>query len=367
MNLQKDSGLDNQYKEKNILVFVQHMTDGGAERVLSELISYWYKKGARVTVVETTPKKFKESYYMPDGVEDIKLPNTTIKLIDYAIIYLSMIRIMRKNPKASVLAFTEAMILKLALTFPFVKNRIVLSLRNDPVSTPESKVYRRLRDWAFQKSDANVFQTTDAMHYFPQEVWKKSVIIPNPINPDIPDMYSGLREKKIVAAGRLTGQKNFKMLINAFSRLHKDFPDYCLYIYGRGELEGELRKQAEDLGIADSVVFPGFSEHIYQDIRKSALYVSSSDFEGISNSMLEALALGLPSVVTDCPAGGARLAINDHENGILVPIGDEQALYIAMKYMLENPEEAIRMGKNAAQIRERWPIEKIADRWLELF
>ena len=87
----------------------------------------------------------------------------------------------------------------------------------------------------------------------------------------------------------------------------------------------------------------------------------------ISNSMLEALALGLPSVVTDCPAGGARLAIQDRENGMLIPTGDEQALYTAMKYMLENPEEASRMGNNAAKIRERWPIEKIADRWLELF
>ena len=367
MDLRKDDVLDHGYREKHIIVFVQHMTDGGAERVLSELISYWHKKNARVTVVETTPKKYKESYYIPNGVEDVKLPYTNRKFIDYLIGFLFMSRIMRKNPKATVLAFTETMILKLALTLPFVNNRIVLSLRNDPVSTPDSKVYRRLRDWAFQKSDANVFQTIDALQYFPQSVREKSIIIPNPINPDIPEMYSGLREKKIVAVGRLTGQKNFRMLINAFSLLHKDFPDYSLYIYGRGELEEELIKQAKDLGIADYVIFPGFSEHIYQDILKSALYVSSSDFEGISNSMLEALALGLPSVVTDCPAGGARLAINDRENGMLVPTGDEQALYTAMKYMLENPEEAIRMGKNAAHIRERWPIEKIAERWLELF
>lgn len=367
MELQNNDLVDNPYKEKHIIVFVQHMTDGGAERVLSELISYWHLKNARVMVIETAPKMFKESYCLPDGVKDIKLRNTNIKYINYAIIYISMIKIMRKYPKASVLAFTESMILKLALTLPFVNNRIVLSLRNDPVSTPDSKIFRRLRDWAFSKSNANVFQTADAMHYFPPEVWEKSVIIPNPINPDMPEAYTGLREKKIVAVGRLSKQKNFKMLINAFTHLHKDFPEYSLYIYGRGELEDELRKQAKDLGVADYVVFPGFSEHIYQDIRKSALYVSSSDYEGISNSMLEALALGLPSVVTDCPAGGARLAIQNRENGLLVPTADEQAFYTAMKYMIENPEDAERMGMNAARIRERWPIEKIADRWLELF
>ncbi len=367
MSFEKEVAQEIYFNRKHILIFVQHMTDGGAERVLSELISYWYSEHTRVTVVETTPKMFKESFYMPEGVEDIKIRNTGIRLIDYVIIFISMIKIMHKNPKASVLAFTESMILKLALTLPFVNNRIVLSLRNDPVSTPKSKIFRCLRDWAFKKSDANVFQTTDAMEYFPESVRGKSVIIPNPINPEIPEMYSGERKKEIVAMGRLSTQKNFKMLINSFAVLHKEFPDYSLFIYGRGDLEEELRKQTEDLGISDCVVFPGFSEHIYQDIRECALYVSSSDFEGISNSMLEALALGLPSVVTDCPAGGARLAITDHENGILVPVGDEQALYTAMKYMLENPEEACRMGKNAATIRERWPIEIIADRWLELF
>lgn len=358
---------DNAQEKKHLLIFVQHMSDGGAERVLSELISFWVKKRIRVTIVETAPQMYRESYCLPDGIEDVKLKASKNKLTDYAVISQSMISIMRKNPQATVLAFTESMILRLALTLPFVKNRIVLSLRNDPVSTPDSKLYRRLRDWAFSKSDANVFQTADAMNYFPQAVQDKSVIIPNPINPDLPEVYTGPREKKIVAVGRLSIQKNFRMLIKAFALLHKDYPDYFLVIYGRGELEDELKKQAEDLSVSDCVIFSGFSEHIYQDIQKSTMYVSSSDFEGISNSMLEALALGLPSVVTDCPAGGARLAIRNYENGILVPVGDEQAFYEAMKYMLDHPEDACRMGENAAKIRERWPIEKIANQWLELF
>ncbi len=367
MNKQNDHISDTQRKERKILIFVQHMTDGGAERVLSELISAWHKKNTQLIVVETAPEMFQNSYYLPEGVQIIKFHNSKIKLLKYMNIYISMIRIMHRHPDASALAFTEAMVLKVALMLPFVKNRIVLSLRNDPYSTPDSKWFRRLRDWAFLKADACVFQTPDAMNYFPQQVKAKSVIIPNPINPDIPEAYTGTREKKIVAAGRLSPQKNFKMLIQAYAMLHKDYPDYPLIIFGRGEEEDKLKQLAADLHVSDAVSFPGFSDHIYQDIQKSALYVSCSDYEGISNSMLEALVLGIPSVVTDCPAGGARLAITDYENGILVPVGDTKSLYVAMKYMLDHPEEANRMGRNAVKIRERWPVDKIADLWLDLF
>ena len=361
------NSLKKQNSRKQILIFVEHMTDGGAERVLSELITQWNKKHTQLIVVETAPEKFQNCYNLPEEVDVIKLNNSKIQLLQYGNIFVSMIRIMHQYPSASVLAFTESMIIKLALTLPLVRNRIVLSLRNDPLLTPNPKLYRRIRDWAFLKADACVFQTPDAMNYYPQQVKEKSVIIPNPINPDIPEAYTGTREKKIVAVGRLSSQKNFKMLIQAFAMLHEDYPDYPLIIFGRGEAEAELKRLAADLQVSDFVLFPGFSDNIYQDIQKSALYVSSSDYEGISNSMLEALALGIPSVVTDCPAGGARLAITDHENGILVPVGDTKSLYMAMKYMLDHPEEAERMGRNAAKIRERWPIDTIANLWLELF
>ena len=68
------------------------------------------------------------------------------------------------------------------------------------------------------------------------------------------------------------------------------------------------------------------------------MFVSSSDFEGISNSMLEALGMGLPVVVTDCPVGGARMVIKSGENGILVPVGDTQAMYEAMRSVLKDPD-----------------------------
>ena len=85
------------------------------------------------------------------------------------------------------------------------------------------------------------------------------------------------------------------------------------------------------------------ASNILEKVAPCYMYVSSSDFEGISNSMLEALGMGLPTVVTDCPVGGARMVINSGENGILVPVGDTKAMYEAMRSILKDPALAAQL------------------------
>lgn len=352
---------------KTILVFVPHMTNGGAERVLSELTIQWNQKGHQIILVETEPDMYESSYRLPEDVQVIRFENRHTGALKYVHTILSMIRIMRKYPKAPVVAFSKLVLIKLAFAMPFVSNKIILSERNDPYSVPEKKLKRMIRDWAFEHADKCVFQTPDARDYFSERVKKKSVIIPNPINAELPERYIGLREKVIVAVGRLSSQKNYPMLLHAFVNVHEAFPDYRLVIYGRGELENELIDLSKSLHISDFVSFAGFSSSIYEDILKCSIYVSSSDFEGISNSMLEALALGLPSVVTDCPAGGARMAINDHVNGILVPVGDEKAMSNAICELLSDSVLAEQIGDEAYKIRQKYPVKKIAEQWMDLF
>ena len=274
---------------------------------------------------------------------------------------------MREHSNATVLAFTKGTQYLIAIASFFTKNRIVVSERNDPYTTPSKKSRRLLRDLAFSKADKCVFQTADAKGFFSKEIQEKGIVIPNPINPDLPDRYIGDREKKIVAVGRLHPQKNFGLLIRAFSCIHKDYPEYKLVIYGRGNQENELRALISALDLNEYVELPGFSDDIYQDILKSSVYVSSSDYEGMSNSMLEALALGIPSVVTDCPIGGARMIIKNNVNGILVPVGDEKAMYDAIRRILSDKKFADMLSDEAYKIRADLPVEKIAREWLELF
>ncbi len=225
----------------------------------------------------------------------------------------------------------------------FVKNRIVFSERNNPRKVPIGWHQQALRNFAFRFADALVFQTEDARSYFPESVQKRGVIIPNPINGKLPPPIEGEREKTIVTACRLHPQKNLPMMINAFSMLADEFPEYKLVIYGQGVLEDELRAQIKALNLENRILLPGFASNILEKVAPCSMYVSSSDFEGISNSMLEALGMGLPAVVTDCPVGGARMVINSGENGILVPVGDTKAMYEAMRSILKDTAIADRM------------------------
>ena len=105
---------------------------------------------------------------------------------------------------------------------------------------------------------------------------------------------------------------------------------------------------------------------IHSIIKDYAMFVSSSDFEGMSNSMLEAMAIGLPTICTDCPAGGARAVIKDHENGILVPVNDVQAMANAMKEIAGDSELAEKLSLNGTKLREELSVNKIVNQWMEI-
>lgn len=353
-------------KYKEILFITLHLTNGGAERVASELIAEWINKGCRVTIVQLMPDMFINSYPMSSDVSYINLTLGSNRLVKLYRGVKYLVKVMRQNPNATVVSFVKTTTYVVGIASLFTKNRIVVSERNDPYSTPQSRIRRMLRNWTFKRADACVFQTPDARDYFLNKVKKEGTVIANPIDPALPERYEGKRKKKIVAAGRLVTEKNFPMLIKAFALIHDDYPEYKLSVYGRGPLEHELREMVHALKLDDFVEFPGFSDNIYQDMLKCAVYVSSSDYEGMSNSMLEALAMGIPSVVTDCPIGGARMVIKDGINGLLVPVGDEEAMAGAIRKILANEEFAERIGKEAAKIKYEFPVEVIAEKWLNV-
>lgn len=139
----------------------------------------------------------------------------------------------------------------------------------------------------------------------------------------------------ILGAGRLTPEKDFPTLIRAFARLRQQRAAR-LIIIGEGPLETDLRELTRTLGIEADVDFPGFTPNPFAYMQRAALFVMSSAWEGSGNVLVEALALGTPSVSTDCPFG-PRETLADGRYGDLVPVGDDLALAEAMKSTLENP------------------------------
>lgn len=243
--------------------------------------------------------------------------------------------------------------------------------------TNSSDKYSRDRFFAYtsksiKKSDALVFQTNEekAEHQISES--KKAYVIHNPIKPNLPQPYEGIRNKTIVNFCRLSPQKNLMLLVQAFEKLHYEFPDYKLELYadtGASNIskeKKELTYYIQNKNLSDCVFLLPPSSDIHNIILKSAMFVSSSDYEGISNSMIEAMAIGLPCVCTDCGGGGAREMITDGESGLLVPVGDADALKNAMARMITEDGLAEKCSKNAAKIRETHSIEKISKKWLEV-
>ncbi len=235
---------------------------------------------------------------------------------------------------------------------------------NDPKKNADSQMDHD-RTMNYPRATRVLAQTQGAKEYFSPEIQAKCVVIPNPVRDDLPDPYTGKRRKVIVNYCRLNRQKNLPLLLEAFTEFGRKFPEYKLEIYGEGELLSELNSKIIDLGIADKACIYPFDSNIHKKIRDCAMYVSSSDWEGFPNSTLEALAIGLPTIATDCDFG-PRDMIRDHENGLLVPTGEVNALTKAMTELAESPELSEKISKEAIKVREIFSVDRIGQQWINI-
>lgn len=341
-----------------IIFVISAMNGGGAERVIATLANCYADQGDEVTILMVAGD---ESAYPLD-------PRVHILSIGQAshgnpLIQGKRLCEMRKYFKAhkdhAIVSFgTQINLFTIISTFG-LKNRVIVSERNDPNQCN----YKALRNLIYSLGGRFVFQTEDAVRCFPKRIRKRSVVIPNPVRKELPEPYTGRREKKIAAVGRLEPQKNHRLLLEAFAGFHKNYPEWELHIFGKGTLERELKKRTEELGIDGCVVFEGFQHDILEKIKTYGMYVLSSDYEGISNSLMEAMAMGLPCVSTDCPIGGSALCIENCKNGILTPVRDVGALQKAMERLAGDEAFAGSLGRNAMEIRDTFSERKIAKQW----
>ena len=353
----------------NYLLLTDHFGEGGAERVASLLIKGLSNEGHEVHVCI-----FIDSNNYNLDTTKVELHLLSPKQYPYALNILNRMKNLIKTIKEVrpevIYSFGPIMasyvVLAVKLSGLRKQIKIISSERNDPRREPVSDWKKCIRNYCYSHSDVVVCQTPMAVELLKgYGVRTKFVIIPNPVTPNLPK-WEGGNSMDIITACRLTEQKNLPLLINAFERIHQEYPQYRLTIYGEGELRDELQNYINNKGLTSVVSMPGFAKDIHSIMAHAYMYVSSSDYEGISNSMLEALGIGLPCVCTDCPVGGAAMYIENGKSGILTKVGDEDELFEGMKKYIVDKETVRNVSRCSIEIRDRLSFEKITKNWVEL-
>ena len=349
----------------HIAIVAKDMTPGGAERVIAQLLTEWCSQDIECSLVlmENRPIFYK----LPDKVNLYEIGRRSKNFaVSKFLQYVDARKTIRKIKPDIVLSMPEEIGIYIIGTLLGSRIPVVVSERNNPWVMPYKKITRLMRRITYPFATGLIFQTKQAASFFPKSQQKKGIVLPNPLDLSrIPEPYVGEREKIVVSAGRLETQKNFPLLIKAFSTFYQNHSDYKLVIYGEGSLRKELEKYAASLLPDSAFSFPGNATDLPERINKCSVFALSSDYEGIPNVLIEALAMGVPSVSTDCAPGGAAELIDDDVNGFLVPIGDEKALAAKMSELVDHTDIAERFSKESIAIKEKLDANIVCERWLD--
>ena len=238
---------------------------------------------------------------------------------------------------------------------------VISSERYDPRAS--DFLFKTIR-WLFLRLTTHlVVQTEDIKSCYSKALQKRTTVIYNPVNEKVFEDSLVRKEKqnKIVSVGRLAPQKNFPMLINAFAKIKEEFPDYQLVLFGEGPLREELQSQIDRLHLTESALLAGRSNQVIEELRSAKLFCMSTNAEGMSNALIEAMCVGLPVITTK--VSGAEELVDDGKTGFITPIGDEAQLVVALRKMLGNEALMKEMGERNLQKRDLFNLKTIANEW----
>ena len=361
---------------------------GGVERVLTLKANYFAEHfGYDITIILTEGKDKPLFYPLSDRIKIVNLSVNfeelwTCSFVKKVFVYLSKQRIFKKRLTA------ELMHIRPDITVSLLRREInfINDIKDGSKKIGELHV-NRANYRNFEEGDANFIKNLFA------KFWMRSLVshlkqldkfivlteedkaswtelsnvevIPDPLAFDVAEV-SPLKAKRVIAVGRYVYQKGFDLLLQAWAKIEKQFPDWELAIYGMGD-RSPYENLAKQLGVdMNRCHLNGSTQNIRKEYLESSLFVFSSRFEGFGMVLIEAMACGLPVVSFDCPCGPKDIVSHD-EDGLLVPSGDIEKLANAMSQLMDSYELRHQMAKNAIGNVRRFQIDEIADRWQLLF
>lgn len=361
---------------KSILFFVSSMQGGGAERVAALLCNRWVAQGYKVTLIPTFSGRGTCLYPLNERVNLVYLADrvgTTRRTPLTMLLRLRAMRQLVRETRADVvLSFLTHVNVATLIATRGLGVPVVVSERTYPSAMRIGPIWSRLRQAAYPWAKRVVMQTAGGLDWLAREIPDAcGVVVPNPCvfplpesEPKIsPEVIVGANRKILLGVGRLCEEKQFGLLIAAFVKLAAHFSDWDLAIIGEGEERSALEAQVVTAGMADRVHLPGRVGNVGDWYQRADLYAMSSRFEGFPNTLLEALAHGLPSVSLDCATGPSDL-IRDGVNGYLVPPeSGVDGLVARLAQLMAGPALRADMSICALEVRNMFSSECVGVAW----
>jgi glycosyltransferase involved in cell wall biosynthesis len=338
---------------KKILIAIGSLSNGGAERVVSVWASQLADCGYDVSLLLFTRQK--DEYPISDKVKLYSVAETAEDFVALSPIckYKKIRSIIKGIGPEYIIPFLTSIQRWIMFTSIGLSCKRIETIRVNPWIFPKYRNLKRiLIQVCYNTAHKIIIQASDQKPWFSKRNQKKCVLIPNPISQVYKQCYRDEISQDVVnfvAAGRVDSQKNYPMMIDAFASVVKQYPDVKLKIFGKGTdaYTKSLQDRINALGMQDHILLMGRSSQINEEYKKNDAFLMSSDYEGLPNALMEAMASRLICISTDCKTGPRDL-IEENVNGYMVPVGDGKALADAIVKVINMPyEERVAMADAA--------------------
>jgi glycosyltransferase involved in cell wall biosynthesis len=358
----------------NLCLVISSLSCGGAERVMSILANQWAEDGNRITLLTLSDGSTPPFFELSNQVNwvPLNLLKESKNGIHGVLNNINRIRTLRNQFKKLkpdvIISFIDQVNILTVWSAKFLNIPVVISERTDPEFITISPVWRKIRNFSYNFCDTLVVQTQQALAYYRQRIRPHIEIIHNPLSREFihqPITNQQEREKILLAVGRLEYEKGYDNLLKAFSQIHKNNPEWKLVITGEGSLRNELETMCDQLELAECVDFPGRTLKQMNLYLRASIFVMSSRVEGFPNALCEAMASGCAVVSFDAPSG-PREIISNHENGLLIPLDDVNALASAIDTLINDESMRSQLATKGIKSMQRLYPEVIMKQWNHL-
>lgn len=358
-----------------ILLVNSSLGAGGGEKQIGLMANYWARKDWKVTFFTFADGSATSPHFrLHPSVRHIPLPfgpkaQPGLNRLKKNYIRLKCLRDeIRKVSPEVIISFGDKTNIAVIFASLFLGIPIIISQRIYPGICKFGFLWDVLNCMAFKLCAGMIVQAERAKFYYSNKQQPKIFVIPNQIIEELHTDESckiKLLKPAIIAMGRLSPEKRFELLINAFAMIASDHIEWTLYIFGDGALKNQLLTQIDSLGLSNRIFLPGVVKKSISIFRQADIFVSASDYEGFPNALAEAMAIGLPVISTDALTGPREL-IQDGINGLIVPRGDKQSLSLAIKRLIINPKDRFELAQKAPSILQIYQPDKVMGIWEDL-